>query len=113
MVACWRTEAGGYEVQPWFFCPEEALRVKGERHGVDYVSWAEDGHVIPAPGNTVDMRAIEAHIRELRQVSCAGNSLRSRLGRVMLADLAEDGLPAVEMRPGWVTMGPAVKNWNG
>jgi phage terminase large subunit-like protein len=27
----------------------------------------------------------------------------------MLSNLAEDGLPAVEMRQGWVTMAPAIK----
>lgn len=110
VVACWRTEDGGYAVYPWFFCPEEALRAKGERHGVDYVGWAADGHIIPTPGNTVDLRAVEAHIREL----CARFNVQEAafdpaFGRVMLADLAEDGLPAAEMRQGWVTMGPAVK----
>lgn len=110
VVACWRDDAGGYQVKPWFFCPEDALRARGERHGVDYVSWAEDGHIIPTPGNTVDLRAVEAHIREL----CARFNVQEiafdpAFGRVMLADLAGDGLPAVEMRQGWVTMGPAVK----
>ena len=56
------------------------------------------------------MRAVEAHIREL----CARFNVQEvafdpAFGRVMLADLAEDGLPAVEMRQGWVTLGPAVK----
>ena len=31
------------------------------------------------------------------------------MGRVMMANLAEDGFPAVEMRQGWVTMAPAIK----
>ncbi len=110
VVACWRDDAGGYTVRPWFFCPEENLRARGDRHGVDYVSWAEDEHIIPTPGNTVDLRAVEAHIREL----CARFNVQEvafdpAFGRVMLADLAQDGLPAVEMRQGWVTMGPAVK----
>lgn len=109
VVACWPTD-DGYQVFPWFFCPEDTLRARGERHGVDYVSWAEDGYIRPTPGNTVDLRAVEAHIREL----CATYNVQEvafdpAFGRVMLADLAEDGLPAVEMRQGWVTMGPAVK----
>ncbi len=110
VVACWRTEEGGYEVHPYFFCPEDALRQKGDRHGVDYVGWAQDGHIIPTPGNTVDLRTVEEHIREL----CARFNVQEiafdpAFGRVMMANLAEDGLPAVEMRQGWVTMGPAVK----
>ena len=79
-------------------------------HGVDYVSWAEDGFIIPTPGNTVDLRTVEAHIREL----CARFNVREiafdpTYGRSMMADLCEDGLPAVEFRQGWVSMAPAVK----
>lgn len=110
VVACWRAEDGGYTVWPWFFCPEESLRRRGDLHGVDYVTWAEDGHIIPTPGNTVDLRAVEQHIRDL----CARFKVEEiafdpAFGRVMMANLAEDGLPAVEHRQGWVSMGPAVK----
>lgn len=110
VVACWDDGQDGYQVHPWFFCPEDNLRERGERHGVDYVSWAEDGYIIPTPGNTVDLRAVEAHIREL----CATYNVREiafdpTYGRSMMADLNDDGLPAVEFRQGWVSMAPAVK----
>lgn len=110
VVACFVDDDGNYQVHPWFFCPEDMLRARGERHGVDYVSWAEDGHIIPTPGNTVDLRAVEEHIREL----CATYNVQEiafdpAFGRVMMANLVEDGLPAVEFRQGWVSMGPAVK----
>lgn len=110
IVAAWRDEAGGYMVQPWFFCPEEALRARGERHGVDYIAWAKDGHIIPTPGNTVDLRAVEDQIREI----CARFNVQQvafdpTFGRVMMADLVADGIPAVEFRQGWVSMAPAVK----
>lgn len=109
VVAAWR-DGNGYQVYPWFFCPEDNLRARGERHGVDYVSWAEDGHIIPTPGNTVDLREVEAHIREL----CARFNVREiafdpTFGRSMMASLSDDGLPAVEFRQGWVSMAPAVK----
>ena len=109
VVAAWRS-GDGYVVHPWFFCPEESLRARGERHGVDYVAWAEDGFIIPTPGNTVDLRAVEAHIREL----CATYAVREvafdpTYGRSMMADLNADGIEAVEFRQGWVSMAPAVK----
>lgn len=109
VVAAWR-DGDGYQVWPWFFCPEDALRARGERHGVDYVTWAEQGHIIPTPGNTVDLRAVEAHIREL----CATYAVREvafdpTYGRSMMADLSADGIEAVEFRQGWVSMAPAVK----
>lgn len=110
VVCAWRTEGGGYAVKPYFFCPEENLRGRGERHGVDYIGWAEDGFITPTSGNVVDLRAVEAHIREL----CARFNVKEiafdpTFGRSMMADLVADGLPAVEFRQGWVSMGPAVK----
>lgn len=110
VVACWEDGQDGYQVHPWFFCPEDNLRARGERHGVDYVSWAEDGYIRPTAGNTVDLRAVEAHIREL----CATHNVKEiafdpTYGRSMMADLNDDGLPAVEFRQGWVSMAPAVK----
>ncbi|ABN75405.1 terminase large subunit [Cereibacter sphaeroides] len=110
VVAAWQDGQDGYQAHPWFFCPEDNLRARGERHGVDYVSWAEEGFIIPTPGNTVDLRAVEAHIREL----CARFNVREiafdpTYGRAMMANLTEDALPAVEFRQGWVTMAPAVK----
>lgn len=110
VVVAWRDETGGYAAQPYFFCPEDNLRGRGDRHGVDYVTWAEEGFIIPTPGNTVDLRAVEAFIREL----CARYNVQEiafdpTFGRSMMADLVADGLPAVEFRQGWVSMGPAVK----
>ena len=109
IVAAWR-DGAGYQLQAWFFCPEDSLRARGERHGVDYVHWAEAGHITPTPGNTVDLRAVESQIREL----CARFNVQEiafdpTFGRSMMADLVEDGLPAVEFRQGWVSMAPAVK----
>lgn len=109
-VACWRDGVDGYQVRPYFFCPEDNLRRRGELHGVDYLSWAEDGYIIPTPGNTVDLRAVEDHIREL----CATYNVREvafdpTYGRHMMGNLNDDGFPVVEFRQGWVTMAPAVK----
>ncbi|AJE47189.1 Phage terminase-like protein [Celeribacter indicus] len=109
-VACWKDQDGGFLVWPWFFCPEENLRGREERSGVPYTTWAEQGHIIPTPGNVVDFRVVEDHIREL----CARFNVREiafdpHLARNMLNNLLEDGFPAVEMRQGWVTMAPAVK----
>ncbi len=109
IVAAWR-DGNGYKVWAWFFSPEDNLRARGERHGVDYLQWAEDGFIIPTPGNTVDLRMVEDQIREL----CARFNVKEidfdpTYGRAMMADLTADGLPAAEFRQGWVSMAPAVK----
>lgn len=110
VVACWGSPEEGYTVHPWLFCPEDNLRRRAERDGVPYPLWAEQGHIIPTRGNVVDFAAVEDHIREL----CARFNVQEiafdpHLARVMMSNLAEDGFPAVEMRQGWVTMAPAVK----
>ncbi|MCS0494339.1 terminase large subunit [Ancylobacter sp. MQZ15Z-1] len=110
VVAAWRTEAGGYFVHPWFFCPEDNLRLRADRDGVPYPSWAEEGHIIPTPGNVVDFRTVEDTIRDLcDRFAVQEIAFDPHLARNMLNNLLEDGLPAVEMRQGWVTMAPAIK----
>ncbi len=110
VVAAWRDDTGGYFLHAWFFCPEENLRSRGDRHGVDYITWAEDGHIIPTPGNTVDLRAVETHIRELcGRFNVKEVAFDKTFGGAMMADLNDDGIPAVEFRQGWMSMGPAVK----
>jgi phage terminase large subunit-like protein len=109
IVAAWR-DGDGYIVRPWFFCPDDNLRRRAERDQVPYPRWAEEGFITPTPGNVVDFRTVEDTIREL----CARFPVQEiafdpHMGRVMMANLAADGLPAVEFRQGWVTMAPAVK----
>ena len=110
VVACWGNAEDGYTVWPWFFCPEDNLRRRADRDGVPYPRWAEEGFITPTPGNVIDFRIVEDQIREL----CARFNVREiafdpHLARNTLNNLLEDGLPAVEMRQGWVTMAPAVK----
>src|SRR5690606_3199023 len=110
VVACWRDGEDGFQVHPWFFCPEDNLRARADRDQVPYPAWADDGFIIPTPGNVVDFRVIEEFIREL----CATYYVQEiafdpHMGRVMMATLLGDGLPVVEFRQGWVSMAPAVK----
>ena len=110
VVAAWRDSTDGYTVWPWFFCPEDNLRARADRDGVLYPAWAEQKFIIPTPGNVVDFRKVEQTIRHLCQrFDVREIAFDPHLARNMLNNLLEDGLPAVEMRQGWVTMAPAVK----
>lgn len=109
VVACWGDAERGYSVWPWFFCPKDNLAKRAERDGVPYPRWAEEGHIIPTPGNVIDFRVVDDQIREL----CARFNVREiafdpHLARNTMNNLLDDGLPAVEMRQGWVTMAPAI-----
>ncbi|WGD32357.1 terminase large subunit [Ancylobacter sp. WKF20] len=110
VVAAWRAGEDGFIVHPWFFCPEDNLRLRADRDGVPYPQWAEKGFIIPTPGNVVDFRRVEETIRGLcDRYAVQEIAFDPHLARNMLNDLLDDGLPAVEMRQGWVTMAPAVK----
>ncbi|MFK8250660.1 terminase large subunit [Ancylobacter terrae] len=110
VVAAWRDGEGGYLVHPWFFCPEANLRLRADRDGVPYPTWADAGHIIATPGNVVDFRMVEDTIRGLcERFRVEEIAFDPHLARNMLNNLLDDGLPAVEMRQGWVTMAPAVK----
>lgn len=110
IVAAWREGDDGYQVHPWYFCPADNLRGRADRDGVPYPAWAEEGFITPTPGNVVDFRAVEDAIRELcARFRVMEIAFDPHMGRVMMANLLEDGLPAVEFRQGWVSMAPAVK----
>lgn len=110
VVAAWGSPEDGYEAHPWFFCPEDNLQRRADRDQVPYPQWAKDGLIIPTDGNVVDFKKVEEFIREL----CARFNVQEiafdpHMGRVMMSNLTEDGFPAVEMRQGWITMAPAIK----
>lgn len=110
IAAAWRDGNEGYIVHPWFFCPEDNLRGRAERDGVPYPAWAANGFITPTAGNVVDFRAVEDVIRDLcDQYDVREIAFDPHLGRNMMSNLVEDGFPAIEMRQGWVTMAPAIK----
>ncbi|MBB4632941.1 terminase TerL endonuclease subunit [Sphingosinicella soli] len=110
IVAAWRDGNGGYIVHPWFFCPEDNLQRRADRDGVPYPYWAEQGFIEPTPGNVVDFRHVEDTIRYLcERFDVREIAFDPHLARNMLNNLLEDGFPAVEMRQGWITMAPAIK----
>lgn len=115
IVACWRDGEDGYQVAPWFFCPEDRLREREDRAGVPYTAWAEQGLIIPTPGSSVDYRVVERHVTEL----CARFAVQEiafdpSMGRItIMNDLIEAGLPVVEFSQGWATMAPAAKLLEG
>lgn len=110
IVAAWRDGEEGYVVHPWFFCPADNLHKRADRDGVPYPQWADEGFIEPTPGNVVDFRAVEDTIREIcERFAVREIAFDPHLARVMMANLADDGYPAIEMRQGWITMAPAIK----
>ncbi|KAB0679528.1 terminase large subunit [Aureimonas leprariae] len=99
----------GFLVLPHFFCPGDQLRARGERDGVPYPLWAEQGFLIPTPGEAIDYRAVEAKIRELAEIyDVREMNFDIAYSQPVTAPLLDDGFPVATMRQGWVTQSPAL-----
>ncbi|TFF27512.1 terminase large subunit [Jiella endophytica] len=108
IVACWRT-ADGYFVHPWFFCPEETIAEREVKAGANYGAWAEDGHILPTPGNVVSYQDIENKIINI----CEDFDVREIafdpfMARQVQPKIIEKGLPAVDFRQVPSLMMPAI-----
>lgn len=109
IVAAWRHPDGQITIWPWFFLPGDDLKGRGERDGVPYERWRNEGHIEIADGPVITPEAVEDHIREL----CARFDVQEvafdpHLARVTMQRLFDDGIPTIEMRQGPLTMGPAI-----
>lgn len=110
VVAAFRDGEDGYVLLPWFFCPGDNLRRRAERDGVPYPRWAEEGFIVPTPGNVVDYRTVENHIRDLcERFHVREIAFDPAYAQPIMGPLNDDGYPVATMRQGWVTMGPAIK----
>jgi phage terminase large subunit-like protein len=109
IIAAWPMEDGSVVVQPWFFCPADNLRDRQDISLAPYVRWAEEGLITATPGATIDRRVVEQQIREIharfnvQEIACD-----PALAQTTLSNLVDEGLPAVEMRQGALTMMPAL-----
>ncbi|MES0178688.1 terminase large subunit [Mesorhizobium sp. M0025] len=109
VVAAWRHDDGRITVCPWFFVPGDDLRGRADRDGVPYEQWKADGYLTAIDGPIIEPEVIEAHVREL----CARFRVEEvafdpHLARTMMQRLHNDGIPAIEMRQGPLTMAPAI-----
>lgn len=56
-----------FKVLPYFWIPEDDLKVRGDRDHVPYITWAKQGLLNTTPGNVIDYGAVYAKIEELSQ----------------------------------------------
>lgn len=108
VVACFRDGDTNY-VLAWFFVPEDNLRARADRDGVPYPRWRDEGHIIATPGNVIDYRAVEAHVRDLcSRFDVQEITADPAYSRQITGPLVDDGFTVTEFRQGWRSMGPAI-----
>ena len=100
----------GYLVLPRFFVPEDGIRRRSEREGVNYALWAEQEHIVATPGSVVDYGVVEGYV--------AGLAERFRVEAIAIdrwnstattTRLLEAGLPVIRFGQGYARMSPACK----
>ena len=109
VVACFANDNEEYSVLAKFFVPGDNLRAKADNDNVPYPYWAEQGFIVPTPGNVIDYRAVETYIRDL----CDTYDVREigfdpAYANPVMSPLNDDGLPVVTIIQGWKTQSPAL-----
>lgn len=96
----------GYDVLPWFWCPEVNAEKRSRRDGVDYVQWANAGFVTLTPGNETDYQRVRTDINELADQFGIQELAADRLfqGAQLCQDLIADGMEVVAMGQGYQSM---------
>jgi phage terminase large subunit-like protein len=103
-----------YRLLAWFWLPEEGLQEKEDRDHVPYLAWKEAGHLLTTHGAAIDQMAV---IRKCMALSAQYNVKAIGYDRAfikpMLAMMEREGysLPLQEFGQGFVSMGPAVNEF--
>lgn len=49
------------------FCPAERIKERSARDKVDYIKWADIGHLVATPGDVVDYDAVRDHLKSIER----------------------------------------------
>lgn len=109
------TESDPYwRIKPYFWLPDHNLKKKGDKDGVDYLKWVEDGHLETTPGKAVSKLFVA---QRLVAISESYNLKLAGYDRWRIEDLkqslADEGqsLPLEGYGQGYKDMGPAVSEF--
>jgi phage terminase large subunit-like protein len=110
VVALYVAADGTWLVVPRLYIPRETARRRAREDGTPFPEWAEQGHVIETPGQTIDYAKIEADVRAL----AAGGRVREvafdpfNAVRLM-GDLDRSGITTVPVQQNFLGMSAACK----
>ena len=108
IVTAWRMDDDQIAVKARILLPAEGLEERERLEGAPYRAWTEAGHVEPVPGPIVPQQAVQDVVREIAaRHEVAEIAYDPWSFRAAATELAEEGLPMIEMRQGLATMGPA------
>jgi phage terminase large subunit-like protein len=99
----------GFVALSKFYCPEEGIRRRGERDGVNYPLWAEQGHLHATRGSVIDYEVILADIVDLAEQYRVMVVLDRWNSTATIGRLQELGIECVTFGQGLASMSGAMK----
>lgn len=112
LVLCFPPEEEGqpYELLPFFWVPEEAVRARSAQ--VKYDQWVREGYIEATPGNITDYDFIRERIKTLAEEFQFEELAYDRWNATQLiTQLGSDGLTVVPMGQGFASMSAPTKEF--
>lgn len=112
LVAVFPDDAGGCDVLPAFFVPEESIHERAKRDRVPYPEWQKSGHLIATPGDVVSYEAVRVKLQEwaerfdVREVAFDPWNATDLVTRLQ----DQDGFTCVPMRQGYASLSAPTKS---
>lgn len=101
-------------IKLWVKCylPEDTVKIRVERNQVPYDQWAREGWLTLTPGNVTDYNFIQHDIEHFLTVYDIEEIAFDRWNASQLVNnLTEEGAPMVSFGQGFVSMNPAMKEF--
>lgn len=112
LVLVFPDDAGGFDVLPFFWAPEETALQRIRRDRVPYDVWAREGHLEYTPGDAVDYDYVREALRRLADTYHVRGVAIDRWNAAQLSQqLVADGLNVVGFGQGFASMGAPSKEF--
>lgn len=112
---------GVWSVRPVFWLPGDGLREKARKDRVPYDDWHRDGHLLAAPGKSVDYEFVATFLRgfcdshNVKKIAFDRWNFRHLRPWLIEAGFGDDEIEAVfeEFGQGYQSMSPALRSLEG
>lgn len=113
--------SGIWQVHSTFWLPSDGLEEKSRKDRVPYDLWHKQGHLVAAPGKSVDYQYVAKHLRDLfgeldiKKIAFDRWGFKHLKPWLMQAGFSESEIEAhfVEFGQGFQSMGPALRDLEG
>jgi phage terminase large subunit-like protein len=103
-------DGDGYKLLPYFWVPEETVRVRSEKERIPYDIWVREGFIKATEGSVIDYDVIRADINAIAdEYSIQEIDLDPWNATQIRAQLEGDGFEVVEIRQGFQTLSAPTK----